>query len=97
METKLKLLVFEENIERCKRFEEPISMRKTMPEPRRGSQLGHRAESGKCLVEELFVDRHLMALEVRLRRTFHLILLTPSCARHRRGWLRFPLSRLGKA
>ena len=29
-------------------------MRKTMPEPRRGSQLGHRTRWEKCLEEELY-------------------------------------------
>ena len=43
----------EEERRRRNRFEEPISMIKTMPEPRRGSQLGPYAGREKCLEEEL--------------------------------------------
>ena len=55
-------------------------MSKTMQEPRRGSQLGPWAEHCKCLEEELCDWQDLGDVEVRLRRTFHLIWLPPSCA-----------------
>ena len=45
-------------LRRSKRFEEPISTRKTMQERRRRSQLGPEKRQGMCLVEELLYRQH---------------------------------------
>ena len=76
---------------RCKRFGEPISMRKTMQEPRRGSQLGHRVNAASASKRNFMIDRHVMGVEVRLRRTFHLTWPPPSCAHLQWACMVFPI------
>ena len=45
-------------VEDAERLEEPISRRKTMQEPRRGSQLGPTTRRGPCVEDELLLRQH---------------------------------------
>lgn len=51
-----------------------------MQGPRRGPQLGPKAEQDKCLEEELPNNQEVAVIEVRLRRTSRFMSLAPSCA-----------------